>query len=162
MADTKISEMTAATNLTSASIPIVQGGANKKAASTLFVPCLKYVALLTQSGTDAPVATVLENTLGGTVVWTRNSLGQYFGTLSGAFTENKTIAPPFPLSNNSVFMPLTTGGAGPIGYYEIAKAGALNVTNYIVLNSYDENTNFVELSTMLNGEPILIEIRVYP
>jgi hypothetical protein len=30
----------------------------------------RYVALLTQSGTDAPVATVLENSLGGTVVTT--------------------------------------------------------------------------------------------
>jgi hypothetical protein len=29
---------------------------------------LKYVALLSQSGTDAPVATVLENTLKNTVV----------------------------------------------------------------------------------------------
>lgn len=30
-----------------------------------------YTALLSQSGTDDPTATVLENTLGGTVVWTR-------------------------------------------------------------------------------------------
>lgn len=52
----------------------------------------KYVALLTQSGTDAPVATVLENSLGGTVVWTRNDVGVYIGTLAGAFTANKTFA----------------------------------------------------------------------
>lgn len=36
MADTKISAMTAASDLVSADIPIVQGGTNKKAASTLF------------------------------------------------------------------------------------------------------------------------------
>ncbi len=47
-----------------------------------------YVALLTQSGTDAPVATVLKNTLGGTIVWTRDSAGIYFGTLVGAFAGN--------------------------------------------------------------------------
>jgi len=50
---------------------------------------LKYVALLTQSGTSAPTATVLENTLGGTVVWSYLSVGQYVGTLTGAFVENK-------------------------------------------------------------------------
>lgn len=50
-----------------------------------------YRALLTQTGTDAPVATVLENTLGGTVVWTRSGAGDYQGTLSGAFTANKTV-----------------------------------------------------------------------
>jgi outer membrane lipoprotein SlyB len=46
---------------------------------------------LTQSGTDAPVATVLENTLGGTVVWTRDGAGNYTATLAGAFTDNKTL-----------------------------------------------------------------------
>lgn len=50
-----------------------------------------YTALLTQSGTDAPVATVLENTLGGDIVWSRDDIGIYYGTLAGAFTENKTI-----------------------------------------------------------------------
>lgn len=50
----------------------------------------RYVALLSQTGTDAPTATVLENTLGGTVVWTRNDVGDYTGTLAGVFTENKT------------------------------------------------------------------------
>jgi hypothetical protein len=49
-----------------------------------------YTALLTQSGTSAPTATVLENTLGGTVVWTRNSGGSYTATLSGAFPASKT------------------------------------------------------------------------
>ena len=53
-------------------------------------PYKVYTALLSQSGTDAPVATVLENTLGGDVVWSRDDLGAYVGTLIGAFTENKT------------------------------------------------------------------------
>lgn len=50
---------------------------------------LKYVALLSQTGTGAPVATVFENTLGA-VAWTRFSSGTYFGTLEGAFPEGKT------------------------------------------------------------------------
>ena len=50
-----------------------------------------YKALLTQSSTNAPVATVLENTLGGTVVWTRTDVGEYEATLVGAFPIAKTI-----------------------------------------------------------------------
>ena len=42
-----------------------------------------YTAILTQSGTDDPTATVLENTLGGTVVWTYVDVGTYLGTLTG-------------------------------------------------------------------------------
>jgi hypothetical protein len=55
-----------------------------------------YTALLTQSGTDAPVATVLENTLGGTVVWSYESTGTYRATLSGVFTSGKTAVPGLP------------------------------------------------------------------
>jgi hypothetical protein len=36
-----------------------------------------YVALLNQSGTDAPVATVLENTTGMTFNWSYTSAGTY-------------------------------------------------------------------------------------
>jgi len=57
-----------------------------------------YTALLTQSGTSAPTATVLENTLGGTVVWTRDLAGQYTATLSGAFTSGKTFFTTVPQS----------------------------------------------------------------
>lgn len=48
-----------------------------------------YAALLTQSGTDAPTATVVQNTLGGEVVWTYSNDGTYIGTLAGAFPEGK-------------------------------------------------------------------------
>lgn len=51
----------------------------------------KYVALLTQSSTNAPTVVILENTLDGTIVWTRDSAGSYYGTLTGAFTVNKTV-----------------------------------------------------------------------
>lgn len=57
----------------------------------VLLPYKVYTALLTQTGTSAPVATVLENTLGGTVVWTRVSSGYYVATLTGAFIENKTF-----------------------------------------------------------------------
>lgn len=49
-----------------------------------------YSALLAQSGEDAPTATVLENTLGGDIIWERITDGEYSGTLTDAFTLNKS------------------------------------------------------------------------
>jgi len=64
-------------------------------ATTAFVqgirPYKVYTALLSQTGTNAPTAIVLENTLGGTPVWTRTSAGSYVGTLAGAFVTDKTV-----------------------------------------------------------------------
>jgi len=54
-----------------------------------------YKALLTQTGTDAPVATVLENTLSGTPVWSYVGVGDYNLTLAGEWTSQKTgVIPP--------------------------------------------------------------------
>jgi hypothetical protein len=58
-----------------------------------------YTALLTQTGTTAPVATVLENTIGD-IVWSYDSVGVYLVTSIGNFTENKTII--FMNGNNSI------------------------------------------------------------
>lgn len=60
--------------------------AGKAAVSTTKV----YRALLSQSGTDAPVATVLENSLGGVPVWTRANPGEYLLTLASAFLGTAT------------------------------------------------------------------------
>lgn len=49
-----------------------------------------YTALLNQTGSSAPAATILENTLGGTVLWSRATGGVYYATLTGAFKINKT------------------------------------------------------------------------
>ena len=55
-------------------------------------PYKVYTALLTQSGTDAPVATVLENTLGATINFTYISPGVYvFNASSAVFTTEKSI-----------------------------------------------------------------------
>jgi hypothetical protein len=50
-----------------------------------------YAAIVAQAGTAAPTATVLENTLGGTVVLARSSAGVYTFTLTGVFTTAKTV-----------------------------------------------------------------------
>lgn len=49
-----------------------------------------YVGLVTQTGTNAPTATILQNTI-GTVTYTYSGVGIYHATSSGLFTENKTF-----------------------------------------------------------------------
>ena len=51
-----------------------------------------YRAILLQSGTNAPTATILENTLGGTPTYSYSSTGVYVITLSGMFLVSKTLA----------------------------------------------------------------------
>jgi hypothetical protein len=60
----------------------------------------EYVALLTQEGTNAPVATVLSNTLGA-IVWSYVQIGFYNGTLSNAFTANKSNVMISPFGVNA-------------------------------------------------------------
>lgn len=51
-----------------------------------------YSALLTQTGTSAPTAVILQNTLGGTITWTRTGVGIYNGNinLTVGFPAGKT------------------------------------------------------------------------
>lgn len=57
-----------------------------------------YRANLSQGAGAAPSATVIGNTLGGTVVLARTSAGVYTGTLSAAFVTNKTLLDIAPVS----------------------------------------------------------------
>ena len=51
-----------------------------------------YTALVTQVGGAAPTATVLQNTITGTLTWARTGAGVYTLTSNGTpFTSNKTI-----------------------------------------------------------------------
>jgi len=148
MAKIKISDLAAAGTLDgSEEIPVVQGGETVKTTAQDIADLggggssyLKYVALLSQTGTDAPVATVLENTLGGTVVWYRDDTGQYSAILSGVFTINKTWI--------SVF----ASEAGAYTYSALA-----NDADSIIL--FRRDATFVGEDVFSN---ISIEIRVYP
>ena len=101
MANKKISELTAASTPLSGTevLPIVQGGSTVKATVQDVADLaggggyLKYTALLSQSGADAPVATVLENTLGVTITYSRPAEGRYLLTASSnIFLQDKTWA----------------------------------------------------------------------
>ena len=52
-----------------------------------------YTALLTQAGVvNPPVATIMQNTTGGTIAWTRTGAGAYTATIEDSFfTLNKTM-----------------------------------------------------------------------
>ena len=56
----------------------------------LSIPCKTYTAILTQVGESAPVATVLQNTLGGDITWVFDSIGVFNATSNDLFTLGKT------------------------------------------------------------------------
>jgi len=70
----------------------------------LEIPYYKYAVTVTQTGANAPVATILNNTL-GTVTWARTSAGTYTATTTGLFTLGKTL----PNSNVETITVESTG-----------------------------------------------------
>lgn len=99
-----------------------------------------YKALITQSGTDAPVATVLVNTLSGTPVWSYSSTGRYVLTLASEFTTAKT----------SVFINATNSADGGclFGIFR-ANTDEVNVSS---------SSAGVLSDDVLNDTPIIIEV----
>ena len=99
----------------------------------------EYVALLSQSGTSAPVATVLQNELGEVPVFSRDGTGEYYLTTTGdVFTANKT----------SVTITNSEGGKTIGGYSDTTKT---------VYFSQNEDT-----STYIDEfESVTMIIRVY-
>lgn len=80
-------------------------------------PYKVYAALLTQSGTNAPVITVLENTIGD-IVWSYLGVGSYRASLLNAFDKNKTqvFITPCNLGETNVILSYTVHVVG-IGDY---------------------------------------------
>jgi hypothetical protein len=93
----------------------------KEYVDSVIKPYKVYVALLTQTGMSAPVATVLENTLGGRVLWSRNTHGNYTGTLVGALALNKTIG---FVQSNDPSRPLSFNANNSANSFEISTNGA--------------------------------------
>jgi hypothetical protein len=87
----------ATTNLT------VTNTFNGRAVSDILPTYTKYVALISQSSTSDPTVLELENTI-GPIVWTRVSQGIYNGTLTGAFTLNKTYGMINQVEENGIVM----------------------------------------------------------
>jgi hypothetical protein len=67
----------------------------------------KYIALILQTGTADPTVIELENTIGA-INWTRAAVGSYQGTLTGAFTANKTSVMLSNVEVNGIVMAYST------------------------------------------------------
>jgi hypothetical protein len=105
-----------------------------------------YTALLTQAGTAAPVATVLQNTTGGTITWTRNSIGRYLATISGAtYTANKTAI-------------LLTSGSTSATDGRFLKVEDSGNTTIQALYNFDTSANTSQDGVVAGA---MIEIRIY-
>ena len=79
-----------------------------------------YTALITQAGAAAPVATVLQNTTGGTIVWTRNSTGRYIATISGkTYVANKTAVIITSGGNNDRFLKPVVSSTSTVDIYNM-------------------------------------------
>lgn len=102
----------------------------------------RYVALVSQTGTSDPTVTVLENTIGGTIVWTRSTTGTYNGTLTGAFVAGSTW-----------IVCTNTDESLNIGYAKCAR------TNNDVVTLRTQDITFSADDDFTN---IAIEIRIYP
>lgn len=101
-----------------------------------------YTALLSQSGTNDPVAVVLENTLGQTITWSYNGTGNFItNDITGATSENLWIN--ISKKSNNKYIDVeehNTGGASRV-----------DITQTDIINNFP-----------INGlEKGYIEIRVY-
>jgi hypothetical protein len=139
---------------------LAKGMANWTPSTSSAASYLVYTALLSQSGTDAPVATVLENTLGQTITWTRSALGRYDGTFSSGYDASKIFL--YPLDNQGwVAMPVYTSSGGDIGdhYYTFTASSGTKIRIEFVTKAgvLAEWSSVLDFSTN-----IPVEIKIYP
>lgn len=97
-------------------------------------PYKVYTALISQTGTSAPTVIVLENTLGGTPVWSRIGTGVYSGLLSGFFTANKTTVIftkqyTVPIGGTDIF---TAAGCGSINSIDLSTANTAGLVDGVL------------------------------
>ena len=147
MAEVRISELTAhstgvlaATDLIEVSEDLGGGlfGSRKLTGLQLRNGIKTYKAILTQTGTHAPTATVFINTLSGTPTFSYIGVGSYEITLTGEFTANKVTVS----ANNFV-----SGG--------LVKVFRKDADD-IIIQTYD--TSLSSTNGVLNETTILIEV----
>jgi len=111
-----------------------------------------YVAELSNyaAGEVAPVATVMKNTIGN-IVWTRNGVGSYTGTLAGAFTEDKTF-----LSGQAIIVSTLVGATG--GW---PNAQVINSNNVDTVSIYNYALNLTSGNNLADNMRMFLEIKVY-
>ena len=111
-------------------------------------------------GTVAPVATVMQNTTGGSIVWTRTSLGKYVGTLANAFTTNKTFA----LTQSQIVSNPAIGANGVDGVQDTNEWPGQQIVNVTSVNTIQVDHFVLAQSgaaTKSDNIKIFLEIRIY-
>lgn len=102
---------------------------------------LNWRAIVTQSGTNAPVANVKNNTLSGTITWFYDSPGVFFGELIGAFPAGR------------IFI-TQSGIAGGSAQIDRSNDDGIFLTT---CNAAGTPTN-----SMINSTGLSIDITIYP
>ena len=105
-----------------------------------------YTALITQAGNtaaDVPVATVLQNTTGQTIAWTRPAgVGRYVATISNnAYTANKTAVIITSGGNNDRFLKPVVSSTSTVDIYNMdtgdsAVSDGISATTTIEIRIY--------------------------
>lgn len=121
-----------------------------------------YSAYITQTATNAPVATVLENTTGETITWSRTGVGTYEATAPTIFGNRyKIVLPQFPMFQyegeaNSKIDVIQV-------FAKVADIAAIYATNKVTLNVSDGDPltgNTLEWSSVIDSS-FFLEIRIY-
>ena len=97
-----------------------------------------YVAYVRQAGTAAPVATVIENTLGATPVWAWSATGFFTLISTGLFTTNKTVVEVSCDANNAdnfIISPdIDSGAPDEIDFFSLNHLGvAVNNASFSII-----------------------------
>lgn len=105
-----------------------------------------YKALLTQTGTNAPTAQVIYNTLGD-IVWTRNIAGDYIGTGDDLFKSSATEGTGLLFGNtNAPMNTLRRLNNNQVGLTTFTGAGALQDNllqqSLVIIEVYKQYENY--------------------
>ena len=114
------------------------------------LPYKVYTALLTQEGTAAPVATILQNTLGSDITWNRQSSGIYYGQNINFADSSKVWMSFSPNYSNQGYGIVYQVGSE---IYDDGPGNALWFTtnNFVNGNGVDDWATYIP-----------VEIRIYP
>jgi hypothetical protein len=99
-------------------------------------PCHVYRALLSQSGSNAPAATILESTMPGAISFSYAFSGFYIASITGTFPPDKTFLQPDAI--------LTDPGNMLVKYIKIERTNNTQIS----IQTFD--------SSMFNADDVLI------
>jgi hypothetical protein len=122
-----------------------------------------YTAKFSQTGTANPVVTVLENTTGLSITWTRISTGSYIGTFSSPIPIDKWYLPCNAIFSGLRTVQITLGNqGGSVGYlsvYENTVSG--NMVTGLIVDVTDDTYTYTDWSTICGASSLFIEFRIY-